>query len=97
MDLTALPHILQQFRIHQAPGVDYHIRLSQQLRAPHRDQIRSPAACAYKMYHKFSASFRHTYFFFVDKEKVSKRKTFYRKLALALWVDFSYPSAVLTV
>ena len=49
--LTARAGVRQQGRVHQAPGVNHHVRLPQQTRAPDRDQIRRSAAGSYEMYH----------------------------------------------
>ena len=45
---------LQQGGIDQTAGVDHHVRLFQQLRAPQGDEIRGPRPRAHKMYHPFT-------------------------------------------
>ena len=60
MDLTARFGIVQHRRIHQRPGVDHHVGLSQQLGASDGDEVGSAAARSHKMYHCQSSFIRRS-------------------------------------
>ena len=51
------PAQLQQGGIHQTTGVDYHVRLSEQLRPPEGDQVRGSRPRPYKVDHLSISSF----------------------------------------
>ena len=60
VDLAARFGIVQHRRIHQRPGVDHHVGLSQQLGTTDGNKVGSAAARSHKMYHCQSSFIRRS-------------------------------------